>query len=230
MADFDKFSSDDLADMLHHYDRTKKNDNYNDSIIHKELLELDRQSNYAPAGRNVPKYVRDTIKKIPRETKLRKDAVMIGTWVITQPQAIPKELSKDFFKEVYEFSSKHYAEKSGLGDKVVVSAYVHYSEMTPHMHFCFIPVIQDENGKQKLCAKDLINREELHSYQVELAKHIEEKGLCKFNEMMTGKTIKDENGRALSNSEFKQYKNRQRTKDRWTQNEIKKDKTMERWG
>ena len=36
----------------------------------------------------------------------------------------------------------------------VISAYVHFDEVTPHMHYAFVPVVEDKKkGGYKLSAK-----------------------------------------------------------------------------
>lgn len=47
------------------------------------------------------------------------------------------------------------------GEQNVLSAYIHKDETTPHMHFSFIPVTVDKDGKEKLCAKEVVDRKEL---------------------------------------------------------------------
>ena len=40
------------------------------------------------------------------------------------------------------------------GKENVISAYVHFDEVTPHMHYAFVPVVEDKKkGGYKLSAK-----------------------------------------------------------------------------
>ena len=70
------------------------------------------------------------------------------------------EQIKQFFELSYKFLSERYGEKN------VISAYVHMDETTPHMHFLFIPIVDDKKWNEKhpdkeprvkVCAKELMN-------------------------------------------------------------------------
>lgn len=51
----------------------------------------------------------------------------------------------------------------------MISAYVHMDEVTPHMHFAFIPITRDlKRGVDKVCAKDVVNRIDLQTLHADL--------------------------------------------------------------
>ena len=126
----------------------------------------------------------------------RADVVVYGSWCVTLPTHAPmedengniiyeerevhhrdgtvttetasklKEISytdeqiKQFFELSYKFLSERYGEQN------VISAYVHMDETTPHMHFLFIPIVDekkwnekhpDKEPRVKVCAKELMN-------------------------------------------------------------------------
>ena len=64
----------------------------------------------------------------------RKDVNVMATWVVTVPKDLPEQEHKAFFQASYDFLQQRY------GRENVVSAYVHMDEVTPHMHFAFVPV------------------------------------------------------------------------------------------
>lgn len=69
----------------------------------------------------------------------RKDVNVMCSWVVTAPQSIAgTEHEKQFFEETYIFLSERY------GKDNVVSAHVHKDEITPHMHYAFVPVVVDQ--------------------------------------------------------------------------------------
>ncbi len=105
---------------------------------------------------------------------IRKDAVKMCSWVLTVPSDLPKELQKDFFQNSYEWFANRYGEKN------VVSACVHLDETTPHMHFDFIPIVEDK-GIEKLCAKNLETKFSLKTIHQQLQKHLEQKLNCEVN-------------------------------------------------
>ena len=72
-----------------------------------------------------------------------------------------------FFRLTYDFLSERY------GKENVISSYVHLDETTPHTHFLFVPVVDDKkwneknpdkHPRQKVCAKELINKTELNAF------------------------------------------------------------------
>ena len=86
-----------------------------------------------------------------------------------------------------------------------ISCYRHRSETTQHIHFAMLPIIERNNIKT-FCAKDLINRRELHDCQVELAKYLESKNICRVTDLLNGRTIRDSNGRAYSVKQLKMHR------------------------
>lgn len=98
----------------------------------------------------------------------RKDVNVICSWVLTLPKSFPSEREKEFFEQAYKFLEERY------GKKNVISSYVHKDETTPHMHFCFIPVVRDKRtGKEKVSAYELLTRKELMKFHPDLDKHLE---------------------------------------------------------
>lgn len=98
----------------------------------------------------------------------RKDVNVLCSWVITVPKDVPEVEYEKFFHATYDFLEKRY------GRENVVSAYVHMDEVTPHMHFAFVPVIYDKKKERyKVSAFEVIDRRELNVFHAELEKHLE---------------------------------------------------------
>lgn len=98
----------------------------------------------------------------------RKDVNVMVSWVITAPKDLPEQEHKVFFQASYDFLQQRY------GRENVVSAYVHMDEITPHMHFAFVPVVQDrKRGGQKVSAKEAVNRSDLQKFHTDLQKYLE---------------------------------------------------------
>lgn len=97
-------------------------------------------------------------------------------WVVTAPKDLPEREYKAFFEASYDFLKKRY------GLENVVSAYVHMDEVTPHMHFAFVPVKhgfkQDKKNPNisteyyKVSAKEVVNRYDLQSFHEGLQCHV----------------------------------------------------------
>ena len=91
------------------------------------------------------------------------------SWVITIP-ADYEGSQEMFFKEAYNFMENKY------GKENVISAYVHLDETSPHMHFCFVPVVFDTKKQEyKVNAKVCINRTELLKIHPQMQEYLENK-------------------------------------------------------
>ena len=68
------------------------------------------------------------------------------------------------------------------GKENVISAYVHLDETSPHMHFCFVPVVFDTKKQEyKVNAKVCINRTELLKIHPQMQEYLESKLQTKVN-------------------------------------------------
>lgn len=149
-------------------------------------------------GLTAYEYHRQRIEQITAETKertgkgIRKDAVTLCSWVVTAPQDLPTEKHSDFFKGVYGWFAERYGEDN------IVTAVVHKDEKTPHMHFQFTPIIEND-GVRRLCAKEVENRKSLQTIHKKLQKHLTSELGCEIN-LLNGAT---ENG----NKTIQQMKN-----------------------
>lgn len=215
MANFMKFSDmDDIRRVCKHYERSVKNDHYGNTDIDLSKLDEDRNSNYAPERkRGQTAYIRKMMKKIAGEKRLRKDAVKLGCWVVQTPAGMEEEKKSAFFDAVYKFLVERYGTKSGLGEDVVVSAYVHHSETTDHMHFAFLPVLE-RNEVKSFCCKELICKSELEEFHDCLGTYLEKKGICKLSDIKNGNTqkvrTKNNKMRAKTVRELKAERKRER--------------------
>lgn len=155
--------------MFKHYERAKDKDgNYikfaNENI---DLTRTHLNYNLAPDhdGMSQGEYVKQRCNEV--YCLKRKDVNVCVDWCITAPKDLPEEETDEFFKKSYEFLENRY------GSKNVVSAYVHMDEVTPHMHFCFVPVVWDEKKcRLKVSAKECISKTELKQFHPALEKHL----------------------------------------------------------
>lgn len=107
----------------------------------------------------------------------RKDINVMCSWVVTMPKDLPEHLEQDFFKATYKFLADRYG-----GEQNVVSAYVHKDEVTPHLHFAFVPVTFDKKkDRYKVSAKEVINKTELQRFHKELQEYLESVLGCPVN-------------------------------------------------
>lgn len=170
MANYDKFTKQWLSKMLSHYDRTDE--------APKEHIDRSRSHlNYNLAPR-ADEAQMDIFTKRISEVKVmnRADVNVLCCWVVTMPKSLPVEKEPEFFRNTYEFLENRY------GKDNVVSAYVHKDEVSPHMHFAFIPVVQDKKrDRLKVNANECVTRLDLQKIHGELQEHLEAKLECQVD-------------------------------------------------
>jgi hypothetical protein len=102
----------------------------------------------------------------------RDDVNVMCSWVITAPKNLTENEYDLFFQEVYNFLNDKYGQGS---DNNVISAYVHMDETSPHLHYAFIPVVNDKKtGREKVSAKEALGWSErgLNKFHGELETHM----------------------------------------------------------
>ena len=169
----EKFTRNQSGNILVHCDRSDPNRTYKNQEIDHSKTYLNY--NLAPEHKGMTDY--DFMKKRCEEFKVlkRKDVNWLVSWVITMP-ADYKGNKALFFREAYNFMENRY------GKDNVVSAYVHLDETSPHMHFCFVPVIFDKKKQEyKVNAKQCINKVELKQVHPEMQEYLENKLQTKVN-------------------------------------------------
>lgn len=164
MAHKQKYTKGAVGHMFQHYDRTK-------TVPELECPE-NTCMNYNLADADQPKRQLDFLHQRLSEIKVlnRKDVNVMVDWVVTLPQSLKNNNIDDeqrFFKETYKFLNDRY------GKENVISAYVHKDEITPHMHYAFVPVVEDKKkGGYKLSAKEAITRQDLRTFHKDLSDHM----------------------------------------------------------
>lgn len=167
MAHVAKFAVAATGNMFNHYARTT-GDGKNRKNVNIDPARTDLNYNLAAELQPLPQI--DFLRKKLTEVKVqkRKDVNVICDWVVTLPKDVKKGDEEKFFQSVFDFLGNKY------GKNNVISAYVHMDETTPHMHFAFVPVVEDRRkGGYKVSAKELITRKELNSFHPALSKAIE---------------------------------------------------------
>ena len=170
MANYKKFTRQQLGKMLSHYDRTDENPKEN---IDRSRTHLNY--NLAPKADEAQM---DILNQRLSEVKVqnRKDVNVLCTWVVTMPKTLPEEKELEFFRQSYQFLENKY------GKDNVVSAYVHKDEVSPHMHFSFIPVVKDQKkDRLKVSAKECVTILDLNVFHSELRYHLERELGCEVD-------------------------------------------------
>lgn len=167
MAHCEKFNRAAIGHMCNHYERSGNVKRSNENI---DSERTGQNYNLGPAREmSQVDFIQQRIGEV--RCQKRADVNVMCDWVITLPkdfQAAHPHREREFFEQTYDFLASRYGEKN------VISAYVHKDEVTPHMHFAFIPVTADKRrGGEKVCANDVITRTELRTFHGELQAHLE---------------------------------------------------------
>ena len=210
MASVQKFTQSAVVNILRHNNRTIENPSNMD-------IDTDRSDgNYSLLpNRTISDY--DYFKQ--RKSELycfkRADVKVLAGWIVTAPQDLPKDQINVFFRECYNFLTDRY------GIENTVQAVVHQDESgQPHLHFCFIPVVDDnKHGGQKICADKVLNRRDLRIFHPDLQHWLTENGINA--KVITGVTKKQGGNRTVK--ELKQ-----KARD-WTVT-ANNDISVGRWG
>lgn len=169
----EKFTRNQSTNILVHCNRSDPNRTYKNQKIDHSKTYLNY--NLAPEHKDMTDY--EYMKKRCEEYKIlkRKDVNWLVSWVITMPTDYTGNKAM-FFKEAYNFMENKY------GKDNVVSAYVHLDETSPHMHFCFVPVVFDKKKQEyKVNAKQCINKTELKQIHPQMQEYLESKLQTKVN-------------------------------------------------
>ena len=137
------------GNLFDHYER-KENIKFKNQDIDKtkSYLNYNLATNKNLSQREILNNRLSEVKVLKRD-----DVNVTCNWVITLPKKIKEnsEEEKLFFQESYNFLKNRYGEKN------IISSYVHKDEVTPHMHFCFVPVVIDKKKNiEKVSAFDEI--------------------------------------------------------------------------
>lgn len=159
-------------------DRQRANENINPELtcLNYDLAEPLRNGQTAQERHNdiIDKANEKSMKDLGRA--LRSDAVLLCDWILTVPKDLPPEKHKQFFEESFKFMCKQYGEEN------VISANVHMDETTPHMHFSFVPLVDDKKyGGKKLCAKNMETPKSLAKIHKDIKEYLEEQLDCPVN-------------------------------------------------
>ena len=110
--------------------------------------------------RSYTQFINDKIAALDLPTKVRKDAVLMCSFVVGSDRAFFKNLSAREQQQFFVGCTRFFAER--YGEDNIISAVVHMDETTPHLHLNLIPIADG-----RLSAKTLFGRKELQSLQTD---------------------------------------------------------------
>lgn len=132
----------------------------------------------------------DNLKRVLNNEKIycspRKDVNVLCSWIVTAPKDLPQEREREFFVHAAKFFNERYKPSK------CVSAWVHTDEKTPHLHFDFVPIVNDTKRGQKVCAKEVISRKDLLSVHKDFTEYIKKEMQLEL-EILNGETATNGN-------------------------------------
>lgn len=170
MAHMEKYIKTSVPTLANHFERNENVQEYSNKNIDPTRSHLNY--NLAPE-REMSQY--EFVKQRCSEVKClnRSDVKVMCSWVVTLPKDIEQNSAeeKKFFEETYKFLEERYG-----GSENVISAYVHKDEVTPHLHFAFVPVAYDKEKEiYKVSCKEVITKLDLRTFHTDLNEHIKAK-------------------------------------------------------
>lgn len=152
---------------------------------------------------------RDTKKRIQEEVidkghRVTKASVWITEICCTLPEGIEKNDSERYFGEIVKYFER------ALGERNIISAYVHMDETKPHLHLCVVPITEEG----RLSRKEVWTRKRLLALHDEIPKCLQNKG---FN-VERGDHLadfEDKKKAALSLKEYKAFQEREKLKQEY---------------
>lgn len=180
----EKFKANSVGVVIAHIIRAKTKEDLPRNYKNENIDISKSYLNYRLDGCNsaFAKY-KEILTREDVKVQKRKDLNTYCSVCLTLPTDVKPKDEKRFFEIAYEFLQKRYAPYNN-----VVIAEVHKDETKtdkpgrPHLHFLFVPLVLDKRHKEKtnkerfkVCAKEIINKQDLKTLHIDCAKYVEEK-------------------------------------------------------
>ena len=111
--------------------------------------------------RSYTQFINDKIAALDLPTKVRKDAVLMCSFVVGSDREFFGKLSPQEQQQFFVDCARFFAER--YGEDNIISAVVHMDETTPHLHLNLIPIADG-----RLSAKTLFDRKSLQALQTDI--------------------------------------------------------------
>ena len=158
MANLKHFHRSAVRSILNHVTRT---DNYSN----KDIDYSRSKYNFSLTTHDAHEFYKKRLSEV--HCLNRANVNTLSSWCVTLPKGVKKEDQRKFFEETVNFLNKRYGENN------CVSADVHFDETTPHLHYCFIPIVYDEKKqREKVDRKSIFTLKELKTFHTDLQTHI----------------------------------------------------------
>ncbi len=151
----EKYHKTDIAPVENENER---DETYQASNTQIDFTRTRNNYNIIKRQRSYTQFINDKIEALNLPTKVRKDAVLMCSFVVGSDREFFGGLSSGEQQQFFVDCTRFFAER--YGEENIISAVVHMDETTPHLHLNLIPIA---NGR--LCAKTLFDRKALQNLQ-----------------------------------------------------------------
>ena len=153
----EKYHKTDIAPIENENERDETYQAVNPQI---DFTRTQNNYNIIKRQRSYTQFINDKIEALDLPTKVRKDAVLMCSFVVGSDREFFSRLSPSEQQQFFVDCTRFFAER--YGEENIISAVVHIDETTPHLHLNLIPIADG-----RLCAKTLFDRKELQNLQTE---------------------------------------------------------------
>ena len=153
----EKYHKSDIAPVENENER---DETYQASNPQIDFTRTRNNYNIIKRQRSYTQFINDKIEALDLPTKVRKDAVLMCSFVVGSDREFFGRLSPSEQQQFFVDCTRFFAER--YGEDNIISAVVHMDETTPHLHLNLIPIADG-----KLCAKQLFDRKELQNLQTD---------------------------------------------------------------
>ena len=153
----EKYHKTDIAPVEQENER---DENYQADNPQIDFTRTRNNYNIIKRQRSYTQFINDKIEALDLPTKVRKDAVLMCSFVVGSDREFFGKLSPQEQRQFFVDCTCFFAERYDEGN--IISAVVHMDETTPHLHLNLIPIA---NGR--LCAKQLFDRTALQNLQTD---------------------------------------------------------------
>lgn len=152
-------------------------------------------------------------EKYNLQGQIRSNSIIMCEMIFTSDKEFFEEIGMEETKRYFTESYKFICNYKNLGEENIISAVVHFDEITPHMHLIYIPVVhtKDKEGKEidKVCCRDFWKgRDSYRNLQNSFYEYITGKGF----DLQRGLPVGETNRKNETIQNYKQITNFENTK------------------
>lgn len=214
MANLQKFTSQEAWKILKHNLRQN---------FHNKNCDIDKTKshlNYSfTPKRSMSEYEYFKKRKAELYCYNRSDVKTMASWIVSVPNGLDEAEEREFFKNTADFLMERYGVENSISLEVHKDEGVKVKSKDrwgnkiknedgspnfetvgkAHLHYNFIPVIEDNKHiqKYKVCAKEVLNPQDLKTFHKDLSTFLRDRGVKGWDKVYTGVTAQNGGNRTI---------------------------------